>query len=193
MKACVLFHSVCGNTYLLARQYADTLTALGIDVSLYRLYDPQYDQLAPLFEASRTYQDALRNVPVLEQSSLILDADMIFLGSPTYFGNVSTAVKAFMDSCCDFWVDARLAGKKFGCFACASTYQGGGDICLQAMNTFAQHMGMVPISVPCNIKGAVQPAYGIKHVSGEMADRAVTKETKMAVQNYVDHILKVIS
>lgn len=190
MKACVLFHSVCGNTYLLARQYADTLTALGIDVSLYRLYDPQYDQLSPLFEASRTYQDALRNVPVLEQTSLILDADMIFLGSPTYFGNVSTAVKAFMDSCCDFWVDARLAGKKFGCFACASTYQGGGDICLQAMNTFAQHMGMTLLSVPANIKEGPQPAYGILHAAGGQSLLRPEQNTLDAITDYLERHLR---
>lgn len=61
------------------------------------------------------------------------------------------------------------------------------------MNTFAQHMGMVPISVPCNIGGTAQPAYGIKHVSGEKADQAVTEETQTAVRNYADHILRVIS
>ena len=50
MKALVLFHSVCGNTYLLARQYADTLSALGVDTALYRLPDPQYDHLAPILK-----------------------------------------------------------------------------------------------------------------------------------------------
>ena len=70
---------------------------------------------------------------------------------------------------------------------------GGPELCLQVMNTFAQHMGMVPISVPCNIGGTAQPAYGIKHVSGEKADRAVTEETQTAVRNYADHILRVIS
>ena len=190
MKALVLFHSVCGNTYLLARQYADTLSALGIDTALYRLPDPQYDQLAPLFEASRTYQDALRNLPILEQTSLLLDVDLIFLGSPTYFGNVSTAVKAFMDSCCSFWSDARLAGKKFGCFASASTYQGGAILCLQAMNTFAQHMGMTLLSVPANIQGGPQPAYGIIHTAGGQSLHRPAQNTLTAIADYLKrHLL----
>lgn len=190
MKALVLFHSVCGNTYLLARQYADTLSALGVDTALYRLPDPQYDHLAPLFEASRTYQDALRHVPVLEQPAPLLAADLIFLGSPTYFGNVSAAVKTFMDSCCAFWPDARLAGKRFGCFASASTYQGGGDLCLQAMNTFAQHMGMTLLSVPANIKGGPQPAYGILHAAGGQSLHRPEQTTLTAITDYLERLLR---
>lgn len=189
MKALVLFHSVCGNTYLLARQYADTLTALGVSVSLFRLPDPQYDKLSPLFEASRTYQEAIMNIPILEQTAPLMEADLIFLGSPTYFGNVSAAVKTFMDSCCDLWPSARLAGKKFGCFASASTYQGGGSLCLQAMNTFAQHMGMHLLSVPANIAGGPQPAYGILHAAGGLSLGRPSAETFEAITDYLTRLL----
>lgn len=188
MNALVLFHSVCGNTYLLARQYAAALTALGASVSLYRLPDPQYDKLSPLFEASRTYQDALKNIPILEQTTPLHEADMIFLGSPTYFGNVSAAVKAFMDSCCGLWLDANLAGKKFGCFASASTYQGGGDLCLQSMNIFAQHMGMHLLPVPANIKGGPQPAYGILHAAGGLSLDRPGQNTLDAITDYLTRL-----
>ena len=102
-------------------------------------------------------------------------------------------MKAFMDSFEKMWADAPTAGMYFGCFTSAGDGCGGPELCLQVMNTFAQHMGMVPISVPCNIGGTAQPAYGIKHVSGEKADQAVTEETQTAVRNYADHILRVIS
>lgn len=188
-EALILCHSVCGNTYLLARQYADALSALGLDTALYRLPDPQYDKLAPLFEASRTYQAAIEQLPILEQTDKLLEADYIFLGSPTYFGNVSTAVKAFMDSCCDFWAEARLAGKKFGCFATASTYHGGGDMSLQAMNIFAQHMGMHLLSVPANVAGGSQPAYGILHASGGLALDRPGSPITAAINDYLQRVI----
>ena len=189
MKTIVLFHSVCGNTYLLARFYADTLAALGAEVRLYRLPDGRYEQLAPLFEASQTYQAAISNIPILEQTALLTEADMLFLGSPIYFGNVSAAVKTFMDSCCDLWPAAQLAGKKFGCFASASTYQGGGILCPQAMNTFAQHMGMQLLSVPANIKGGPQPAYGILHAAGGLSLNRPAADMQTAIRDYLTRLL----
>lgn len=39
---------------------------------------------------------------------------------------------------------------------------------MQVMNTFARHMGMILLPVPCNIGGAPQPAYGILHIAGEI-------------------------
>lgn len=192
-KFTIVFHSVCGNTYQIADCFYRALQERGQEVALYRTADASFESGEKRIEDFKCLQDAIEAVPVIEEAAQVLGSDVLLLVSPTYYGCVSAQMKAFMDSFEKLWVEAPTAGMYFGCFTSAGDGCGGPELCLQVMNTFAQHMGMVPISVPCNIKGAVQPAYGIKHVSGEMADRAVTEETKMAVQNYVDHILKVIS
>ncbi|MGO0807220.1 hypothetical protein ACTPEF_25225, partial [Clostridioides difficile] len=38
-------------------------------------------------------------------------------------------------------------------FATAGSQHGGGELALQAMNIFAQHMGMTLLSVPCSVRG----------------------------------------
>ena len=38
----VVFHSVCANTYLMAKEYREALAALGAQVLFYRLPDPNY-------------------------------------------------------------------------------------------------------------------------------------------------------
>lgn len=184
-RAAIVFHSVCGNTYLLAREYEHILRDLNVDTALYRVRDPNFEQFAPLFTASQEYAEALRAVPVLPSPAALLPFDALFFGSPTYFGNVSAAIKTCMDEFCAFWADASFEGKAFGAFACASTPQGGGDVCLLALNIFAQHMGMLPLSVPANIAGCAQPAYGILHCSGETALSRPDTKIKAAICDYL--------
>ena len=183
-KIAVVFHSVCANTYLMAREYRDAFQALGAKVLFCRLPDPNYAVTADAFPASREYKAEITTVPVLESPVPVLDCDALFLGSPTYFGNVSAPVKAFIDSLVDYWVEARLAGKFFGGFTSAGTPQGGGDICLQALAHFAMHMGMCVIPVPSVVAGTVQPAYGICHWSGNQSDQRLAPGEREAIASY---------
>ncbi len=184
MKIAVVFHSVCANTYQMAREYRDAFQKLGAEVLFYRLHDPNYAVTADAFPASREYKNEILSVEELHSPAQVLDCDALFLGSPTYFGNVSAPVKVFMDSFVDYWVEARLAGKFFGGFASAGTPQGGGDICLQALCHFAMHMGMCLISVPSTVTGTVQPAYGVCHWSGDNSDQRLTPEEREAIRSY---------
>lgn len=189
MKAIVLFHSVCGNTFYLAEAYAAELEALGVETGLYRTRDENYERFAALFPAALECREALRRVPVLENPLAVEDYDLLFFGSPTYFGNVSGPLKLYMDALCDLWPDARLYGKKFGCFAAASTTAGGGQLCLQAMNTFALHMGMTLLTVPANLQSVAQPAYGILHYSGETAETRPDAILRAAIREYLSRSL----
>lgn len=185
MKAIVLFHSVCGNTYYLAESYAAELAALGVEADLFRVRDTNYERFAALFPAAQSCREALRRVPVLENPLDVQAYDYIFFGAPTYFGNVSGPVKLYMDALCDFWPDAKLYGKKFGCFTAASTTAGGGQLCLQAMNTFALHMGMTLLAVPANLQAVAQPAYGFIHYSGETAETRPDEKLRAAIREYL--------
>lgn len=192
-KIAVVFHSVCANTYLMAREYRDAFQALGAEVLFCRLPDPNYAVTADAFPASREYKAEITTVPVLESPVPVLDCDAFFLGSPTYFGNVSAPVKTFMDSFVDYWAEARLAGKQFGGFASAGTPQGGCDICLQALCHFAMHMGMCLIPAPSTLAGTVQPAYGLCHWSGDNSDQRLTEGEREAIQSYCAFAWRIIA
>lgn len=192
-KLAVVFHSVCANTFLMAREYRDAFIELGAEVRFFRLHDPNYTLTADAFPASREYKNDILQVEELKSPAQVLDCDALFLGSPTYFGNVSAPVKAFMDSFVDYWVEARLAGKFFGGFASAGTPQGGCDICLQALCHFAMHMGMCLLSVPSTVAGAVQPAYGICHWSGDNSDQRLTDDEKAAIRSYCAYAYNIIA
>lgn len=191
-KIAVVFHSVCGNTFLMARELRDGFASLGAEVSLYRLHDPGYAATADAFPASREVKDDILRIEELASPAQVLDCDALFLGSPTYFGNVSAPVKSFIDSLVDYWVEARLAGKFFGAFATAGTAQGGVDLCLQALCHFAMHMGMCLLSVPSTIRGAVQPAYGLCHWSGDNADQRLAPHELEAIRSWCAYACGII-
>ena len=48
-KIAVVFHSVCANTYLMAREYRDAFHTMGAEVLFYRLHDPNYAVTADAF------------------------------------------------------------------------------------------------------------------------------------------------
>ena len=86
-------------------------------------------------------------MPVIEEAEQVLGSDVLLLGSPTYYGCVSAQMKVFMDSFEKLWVEASTAGMYFGCFTSAGDGCGGPELCLQVMNTFAQHMGLSLIHI----------------------------------------------
>lgn len=191
-KIAVVFHSVCANTYLMAREYKEAFEELGLEVDFFRLHDPNYTATADAFPSSREYKEEILAVPELASPAQVLDCRALFLGSPTYFGNVSGPVKVFMDSFVDYWAEARLAGKFFGSFATAGTAQGGADFCLGALNTFAMHMGMAVISVPSVVTGTPQPAYGLACYSGDLSDRRPDVGDRKAIRSYVRYAAAMI-
>lgn len=192
-KIAVVFHSVCANTFLMAREYRDAFVELGAEVSFFRLHDPNYAATADAFPASREFKEDILRVEELQNPAQVLGCDALFLGSPTYFGNVSAPVKAFMDSFVDYWAEAGLAGRSFGGFTSAGTPQGGGDLCLQALCHFAMHMGMCILSVPSTVTGTVQPAYGVCHWSGDNADQRLTGSEKEAIRSYCAYAYGIIA
>jgi NAD(P)H dehydrogenase (quinone) len=190
MKVSVVFHSVTGNTYLMAREIHQDFIKRGIEAKLYRVKDEDLMDLAKEIPIISEYLDEIVNVPIAEVSDL-LDSDYLFMGSPTYFGNVSGDMKAFMDSFAPYWTDAKFFGKRLVAFATSGTAEGGGDVCLRAINTFGQHMGMVAVPMPANlVPGMAVPAYGLLHYSGDNGDKRIGQDIKKAVDNLVELVVK---
>ncbi|MDF2675509.1 MAG: wrbA, partial [Clostridiales bacterium] len=138
MKATVIFHSVSGNTYLLAREVYEKLSLAGVQAEIYRVRDDDLEELSNEFPLIKEYYSEIIKLPVINLDTIV-NSDYIFMGSPTYFGNVSSELKAFMDSFAPIWVEGKLFGKKLVAFTTCGTPEGGGDMCLQAINIFGQH------------------------------------------------------
>ncbi len=184
-KAAVIFHSICGNTYLLAKCFEKALNEQGVEVLLYRTVDTNHKKIAEIFKPATEYLEEIHNLPIIENPEILKDCDMIFMGSPTYFGNVSGPIKLFMDSFIDLWENSPLNKAYFGAFATYSTPHGGSAMCLRALNLFAEHLGMPTFPIKSNLGPIIQPPYGIVHHSGENVLSRPNADTQKTVSNYI--------
>lgn len=168
MKRCsIIFHSVCGNTYLIASAFQDALKEAGFDARLYSVKDEDLHIWSNKLEAANDFYEEITQLPNANHETLV-KSDLVILGSPTYFGNVSAEMKRFMDESSEYFYDRSLSGKYFGCFTCSSQQEGGGMMCLQNMIHYAQDMGMIHIPVGMQVHhiDPLQPSSGIIHHSG---------------------------
>ena len=127
-RVAVVFHSPFGHTRELALRLAkgadETPGAAADLIRLEELSAPTPDKpTAPAWEK--------------------LDAaDAIVLGCPTYMGNVTAAMKAFMDSTSDIWFSQRWKDKLAAGFTNAAGAAGNKENTLQTLITFAAQHGM---------------------------------------------------
>jgi len=74
--------------------------------------------------------------------------DGLLLGSPTRFGNMSAAMKYFLDGTSTLWAEGALSGKPAGVFSGSSSLHGGQESTLLTMLVPLLHHGMVISGIP---------------------------------------------
>lgn len=189
-KVSIVFHSVCGNNYMMAREFYKEFQNSGADVQIFRVADPNLEEIAKQFSIAGQYKNEILKIEEAAPEKL-LDSHIILIGSPTYFGNVSGAMKSFMDSFSPYWPDAKFWGKKLFAFSSCGNSEGGGDMCLNAINIFGQHMGMTNVPVPADlVSGQSFPAYGLLHYAGDYANLRPSGFMLMAIKEMTDRLLK---
>eukprot|EP00767_Chilomastix_cuspidata_P002413 gnl/Chilomastix_cuspidata/254.p2 GENE.gnl/Chilomastix_cuspidata/254~~gnl/Chilomastix_cuspidata/254.p2 ORF type:complete len:199 (-),score=60.75 gnl/Chilomastix_cuspidata/254:18-614(-) len=179
MRVSVIFHSVTGNCYCVAKIIADACEKLGHEVSMFRVEDAKLETYVGMFDRAKDYIEEIRRIPYATTES-ITSADFVFLGSPTYYGNISACTKAYMDSFVTVFSRMPDMSKvSFVPFTTVSSSLGGAQFTLQAMVRFAQHLGMMVRSIPFFVGGAMSmmPAYGFLHECG--ADQSVRPAEKI--------------
>lgn len=192
MKVVIVFHSVCGNTYLMGQAFAKGFLALGQEVGLYRVADPDWVFKPDISDKAAATLKDMQALP-LASPEILTGADLVVLGSPTYFGNVTAEMKAFMDSTGGLWFHGKLAGKRCAAFASAGNTEGGGDLCLQAIHTYARYMGMAPFPVPVGlVAGENWPALGIIQYSGGKCAEELDVKTARAIEKYCAFLSRVV-
>ena len=188
MKTVIIFHSVCGNDYLLAMKFKQALKDKGHALDVYRVADEDWKEQTDWPETTKKLMQDMIKVPVASPQ-VLLDADLIVMGCPTYFGNVSAEMKLFMDQTACYWFDAQLAGKKFIAFTSTGNPEGGGDLCLQALHIYAKYMSLLSLAIPPNILSGVNcHSFGIIHYSYAKYAEALDEKTAQLIDKFVERV-----
>ena len=167
MTVTIIFHSVIGNCFILAKAFAAAFRQFNTQVQLRRVPDEDLISLQRRFSAAEEISEELNAIPLITLEEFC-QADFVLLGCPNYFGNVSAEMKTFMDASAAVYLTQPLKGKPAGFFCTSSSINGGGNFCLEAMIRYAQHMAMMPLSVPLSAQmcSPALSAYGVNHIAG---------------------------
>lgn len=138
-RVLVLFHSESGGTYKMAKAIAAGIEKQGATAVL--------KQVPPI---SKTEKTAVTAVPYATISELP-QYDGIAFGSAVHFGNMTAAMRQFLDGSVDIWTQHLLEGVPATVFMSAGSGAGREAAILSFWSTLAVH-GMV--IVPTGIMGA---------------------------------------
>jgi NAD(P)H dehydrogenase (quinone) len=96
-------------------------------------------------------------------------ADGLVFGTPTRFGNISSDLKAYVDSLGGLWFQGKLVGKAGSAFTSTSTLHGGNESTIITMYNFMAHLGLiiVPLGYADPVLFATGTPYGASSVSGQ--------------------------
>ncbi|MDH3388061.1 MAG: NAD(P)H:quinone oxidoreductase [Gammaproteobacteria bacterium] len=94
----------------------------------------------------------------------------LVLGSPGYFGNMSSALKYFLDQTSSLWLGGGMIGKPGGVFTATSSMHGGQETVLTSMMLPLLHHGMLVTGIPYSEPALNQTRsgatpYGASHVA----------------------------
>lgn len=105
------------------------------------------------------------------------------LGSPAYFGNMSSDLKYFLDSTTPVWLSGSLIGKPAAVFTSTSSLHGGQETTLISMMLPLLHHGMMILGLPysedkLNSTKSGGTPYGVSHYSGIESNTEISEDEK---------------
>jgi NAD(P)H:quinone oxidoreductase type IV len=147
VKVQVIFYSLYGHVY----QLAEAITAGAREVPDAEVALYQVPELIP--------EDVLKRIGAMQTRAQFAhiqiasvdhlpDADAIFFGTPTRFGNMCAQMRNFLDQTGGLWARHALVGKVGTVFASTGTQHGGQETTITSFHTTLLHLGMVIVGVP---------------------------------------------
>ena len=186
MKRCsLIIHSVSGNIYIIGAYLKEKLVEAGVDARLYRVEDGDLHILAASKDTVNQYYEDILELPVASEETL-LKSDMIIIGAPTRFGNMTAEMKAFIDSTYAMSESRALKGRLFGCFTSCTHSICEGSHALDSMLYWAQNMALIhiPYGVHTEVALSNQPVAGIVHLEGKENDIRPSDRLGAVIETY---------
>lgn len=147
----VLYYSMFGNTYIMAKSICEGIEAEGCEAVLRtvpELVPESAIQSNPGMKKAKEEQKAVAIAKVDELAGV----DGLILGSPTRFGNMSSQLRNFLDQTGSLWMKGALVDKPAGVFCCTASMHGGQETTLISMIFTLIHHGSIIVGVPYSVK-----------------------------------------
>jgi len=180
VKILVLYYSMTGNVYRMAKLVAKGAAEAGADVTIKTVPELMPQEVIDADEAIKKAKAEQADVPIATPDELA-DYEGIIIGTPTRFGNMCSQMRNFWDQTGGLWLTGALIGKPAGVFCSTTSIHGGQETTLVATMLTLFHHGMVIVGVPYSVPQLVSTTmggtpYGPSHVSGYPPTAPISEE-----------------
>lgn len=196
MKINVLFYSVMGHTYEMAKAEAEGAEEAGADVRLYRIPETLPEEILqniPGIEAQQQWGD----LPEADHHALT-EADGLIFGTPTRFGNMCGQMRAFFDSTGPLWLEGALIGKVGSVFTSTASQHGGQESTILTIIPTLMHHGMIVVGCPYSEQRLLEldeisggTPYGASTIAGPEGKRQPTENELQIARSQGRHVAEV--
>ena len=178
-KIMVLYYSMYGNNYLMAKAVCENIEKEGGEALLRTVPELVPQEIIDKDEGIKKAKQMQKGVALVRLEELE-DIDGIILGSPTRFGNMCAQLRNFLDQTGGLWMKGSLIDKPAGVFCCTASFHGGQETTLVSMMFTLIHHGAMIVGVPYSVKELVETTrggspYGPSAVVGTKADQRPTQ------------------
>lgn len=156
MKILVVYYSLYGHTYQLARAVEKGVASVSSVEPVLRRVEEFEAVLKATAESQHANQqrEQTKQVPVCSLDDL-READGVLFGSPTRYGNMTAQMKQLIDSTASLWLNGEMEGKPAGVFTSTASTHGGQESTLLSMMIPLLHLGMLIVGLPYSLPGMI--------------------------------------
>ncbi|KGM13026.1 NAD(P)H:quinone oxidoreductase [Cellulomonas bogoriensis] len=192
VKVAIIYHSATGNLHHMAQRLEGTAKDAGAEVRRRQVTEIAPAQAIEGNPAWKAHVEATKDEPRATPDDMDW-ADVVLLGSPTRYGNVSSQFQQFIDTLGPLWAQGGLADKVYSTFTSTQTAHGGQETTLHTLHHMAAHFGgiIVPPGYTDPLKFADGNPYGSSHVSGATGDAPLADALLAALDHQVRRVLHV--
>ncbi|NGX63768.1 MAG: p-benzoquinone reductase [Candidatus Anoxychlamydiales bacterium] len=188
MKILVLYYSMYGHVYSLAKEIAKGATQISsAEVEIKKVPETLSDDILEKMGALKA-KEIQKDIEVATVEDLE-KADAIIFGTPTRFGNMCAQMRSFLDATGGLWMSGALVGKVGSVFTSSATQHGGQESTILTFHTNLLHHGMIIVGLPYTFEEQMQTdtvmglsPYGVSTIAGTKGERSINDHEKKAAE-----------
>lgn len=142
LNVAVVFYSMGGTNYQLARWAADEAQATGAEVRLLKVEELASESTVASHEGWQATADATKDIPTATSEDIEW-ADAIIFSVPTRFGVMASQMKQFIDRQGAIWAQGKTINKVVSAMASAQNPHGGQEATILSLYTTMMHWGAI--------------------------------------------------
>lgn len=191
LKVAVIYYSMTGTNYTMAKWAAQKARTLGAQVRLLKVAELAPAEVIAKNPVWQAQVEAAGDVAVASVADLEW-ADAIVFSTPTRFGNMASQMKQFIDQTGGLWAKGKTVNKVVTAMTSAQNPHGGQEATLLGLYTSMYHWGAIVVT-PGYSDSSVFKAGGNPYGTSVSVDHngAMVEDVRDAVEYQVQRTLDI--